>query len=154
MSPARASAGFTLVEIAMTIVLVGILASVALPRLVDLGTFDARGFHDETLALLRYAQKSAVSHRRTVCVAFTSNSAVLTMASAAASSTCNTNLAGPQGETPATVTAKAGIVYAATPAGFSFNGLGKPSFSSTRTLQVTGLPVSIKVEAETGHVHE
>lgn len=147
-----ASAGFTLVELVVILMLVGILAVAVMPRFLDTQAFHARGFHDETLALLRYAQKSAISHRRTVCVAFGSNSATLTIASAAGASICNTGLTGPQGDTPATVAASSGVAYVAPPTDFSFNALGQPSVA--QTIRVSGMPVSLTVEAETGYVHE
>src|SRR5450759_4081551 len=69
--------GFTLIELIMVMVMLGVLAVFAAPRIFNSGDFYARGFHDETLALLRYAQKSAIAQRRTVCVAFTTTSACL-----------------------------------------------------------------------------
>ncbi|TAF71567.1 MAG: type II secretion system protein, partial [Curvibacter sp.] len=51
-------AGFTLVELVMVIVLLGILAVYAVPRMLNSGDFYARGFHDQSMAYLRYAQKT------------------------------------------------------------------------------------------------
>ena len=62
--------GFTLIELVMVLVLAGVLAVFAAPRLFSTGDFNARGFQDETLSLLRYAQKAAIAQRRTVCVTF------------------------------------------------------------------------------------
>ena len=86
-----AQQGFTLVELILVIVLMGILAIYAAPRF-NSSDFNARGFHDQTLALLRYAQKSAVAQRRTVCVAFTSTTVSLRLVSASGSSDCTTRL--------------------------------------------------------------
>jgi MSHA pilin protein MshC len=67
----RAS-GFTMVELIMVIVILGILSVVAIPRM-DTSGYRALQFHDQTVAALRYAQKTATSHRRMVCVAFTNS---------------------------------------------------------------------------------
>jgi len=142
--------GFTLVELIVVIVIIAILAVVALPRLQDQG-FKERGFHDETLAALRYAQKAAVAQRRTVCVTASASSIALTIADTAGSPTCNTNLAGPSGGSPFTVSAPSGVTYS-TFASFTFSSLGQPS-GGAQTFQVSGMADSITVEAETGYVH-
>jgi prepilin-type N-terminal cleavage/methylation domain len=143
------ASGFTLLELIVIIAIVGILAVVALPRLQDEG-FKQRAFHDQTLAALRYAQKAAVAQRRTVCVTANASSIALTIASAAGSAVCDTNLAGPGGGSPFTVSAPSGVNYSAF-ASFTFGSLGQPS--AAQNFQVSGMPTSITVEAETGYVH-
>lgn len=140
----------------MVLLLIGILALLALPRL-NTKDFEARGFFDETLALLRYAQKTAIAQRRTVCVAFAGGSATLSIATAPASNNCDGYLTGPKGETPAQVTAPADVAYQTVPASaFWFGALGQPS--QALTLQVTQGGVAagpvITVEADTGYVHD
>jgi MSHA pilin protein MshC len=49
------------VELIVVIVLLGTLAVVAIPRFFDLQIFQQRGFHDETVSAVRYAQKLAVA---------------------------------------------------------------------------------------------
>lgn len=143
--------GFTLIELVMVIVLVGVLAIFAAPRLFDSAAFNARGFHDETLAFLRYAQKTAIAQRRTVCVAFTLSSATLKVDNDS-SAGCEANLAGPRGDSPGTVTARSGVTYGSLPAAVSFDALGQPT--AAQTIQVQGVGRSITVEAGTGYVHE
>ena len=143
------SSGFTLLELIVIIGIIGILAVVALPRLQD-QEFKQRAFHDQTLATLRYAHKAAIAQRRTVCVTAGANSLALTIASAANSAVCDTNLAGPGGGSPFTVTASSGVSYSAA-SSFSFGSLGQPS--AAQTFQVSGVADSITVEAETGYVH-
>jgi len=157
------NAGFTLIELVMVIVVLGILAVFASPSMFNSQDYYARGFHDETLALLRYGQKAAIAQRRTVCVAFESDSAKLRIASAEPpSSNCDTDLVGPNGTLPYTVTAKPDVNYAPVPTGFSFNALGQPinalgqliDAPDQPSVQVDGYSQAISVEANTGYVHE
>ncbi|WP_230874879.1 hypothetical protein [Methylomonas sp. LL1] len=53
--------GFTLIELVMIIVMLGILSATAMPRFFDLSIFQQRGFFDDTLNAMRYAQKLAVA---------------------------------------------------------------------------------------------
>jgi MSHA pilin protein MshC len=150
--------GFTLVELVMVIVLLGVLAVYAVPRLLNSGDFYARGFHDQSMAYLRYAQKTAIAQRRTVCVTLGSNAISLQIASTAGSNTCSAALAGPAGE--AGLNARSGVAFSSATTSFNFDALGQPVSSSTgavaatQTLQVANVSRSITIEAVTGYVHE
>ncbi len=136
----------------MVLLLVGILAVFAAPRLFNSTDFYARGFHDETLALLRYAQKTAVAQRRMVCVSFTLTSASLRVDKDEAIG-CEADLAGPRGAgLSGTVTARSGVSYSSLPATVNFDPLGRPN--AAQTILVQGVGRSIQIEAETGYVHE
>lgn len=74
----RAARGFTMVELVMVIVLLGVLAIFVMPRM-DTTSYRAQEFRDKTVAALRYAQKTATSHRRMVCVAFLASTVTLTV---------------------------------------------------------------------------
>jgi MSHA pilin protein MshC len=159
--------GFTLVELVMVIVLLGILGVYAAPRILNSGDFYARGFHDQSMAYLRYAQKTAIAQRRTVCVTLSNSVISLRIANAAGSNTCaatsptgslGTELAGPAGE--AGLSARSGVAFSGTPISFNFDALGQPVDSSTgavavtQILQVVNVSRSITIEAVTGYVHE
>lgn len=155
----RAQRGFTLIELIMVIVLLGVLAVFAAPRFFNSDDFNARGFHDETLSYLRYAQKAAVAQRRTVCVTFDDTSLTLTLALTATTTNCSTSLQGPRGDSPARAIAKAGVGFSATPANFNFDGLGQPVSATgtplgSQVIQVTGAANAITIESTTGYVHE
>lgn len=160
----RSMHGFTLLELIVVIMLLGILSVYAAPRLFNTTDFDAFGFHGETLAYLRYAQKTAIAQRRTVCVAFSASSVTLTISSTPATYDCATvgALTGPKGESrPVTLNARSGVTFSSLPTNFYFDGLGQPvttagtgAAQSTQTFQVSGVAKSITVETATGYVHE
>ena len=56
-----ASAGFTMVELIVTIIILGILAAVAGPKFFSTGKFEEMGFADVTANALRYGNKVALA---------------------------------------------------------------------------------------------
>ena len=160
--------GFTLIELIMVIVMLGVLAVFAAPRIFNSGDFYARGFHDETLALLRYAQKTAIAQRRTVCVAFTTTTATLSIAPTAGTSACvagDVALIGPNKNCTAgtptgakgCITAGAGVTYNVFPPTLMFDGLGQPTAGSLKVQVATGgvaIAKTVTIEPSTGYVYD
>lgn len=162
--------GFTLVELITIIIILGILAGIAIPRFFDRNVFASRGFHDQVIATLRHAQKTAIAQRRFVCVQFSAVNATPGMVTltTGANNTCGANLIGPSGESPYTISNN-NASFLAIPAGgrVSFDCLGRPRDAVTaatcdaaagilteRTvITVNTYGASIIVERETGYVH-
>jgi MSHA pilin protein MshC len=142
----RGQRGFTLVELVMTMIIIGILAAVVAPRFFDNNVFQSRGFSDQVRATLRYAQKVAIAQNRFVCAAFTNNSVTLSLGVTAA---CGTPLALPDGN--AVLNAPAGITFAVIPGNFNFDRQGTPS--AGQVINITGATQAVTVEAGTGYVH-
>lgn len=150
--------GFTIVELIMVIVIAGILAAFAAPRFFDRNVFDSRGFYDQVVSTLRYAQKAAIAQHRLVCVTFPSTSRVVLRTTANfADVDCITNgrdLQNPSGAYPAgqttyTVDAPNGVVLSGA-AAFNFDALGRASMP---VAQITVGSYTINVDQETGYVH-
>lgn len=133
--------GFTLIELVVIIIVVGVLSVTVAPRFADKSLFESRGFRDETLSLLRFAQKSAIAERRTVCVTVASTGVTLSRAGAAGATSCNTTL-----DLPFVPKGGTGL----TGSDFYFLASGAPSTGGT--ISVSGAD-PITVEAVTGYVH-
>jgi MSHA pilin protein MshC len=61
------AAGFTMVELVVVMILVGVLAAIGIPRLMGDKNMEAAVFGDQVVSGLRRAQKIATGHRRVVC---------------------------------------------------------------------------------------
>ena len=146
--------GFTLVELVTTIVVLGIIAVVAMPRFAARNTFDSRGFFDQATATVRYAQKLAIAQRKPifVCVNLPSTGDI----SVSYASGCAAQISDLSGVV-LRVPAPSGVTLTSTASDFSFlGGLGQTAaqFTITLTSTIPGDPArSIVIENETGYVH-
>jgi MSHA pilin protein MshC len=75
----------------MVIVVLGILSATALPRFFDVSTYQQRGFFDDTLNAIRYAQKLAVATGCNVQVTIAGNQFELKRPSASDRSLCSSS---------------------------------------------------------------
>lgn len=150
------ASGFSLVELVTVIAIAGVLAAVAIPRLVSQSSLDSRGVRDQSVSALRYAQKLAVASRREVCVTYVAGPPAgfsLTLnPTTTAGAACSQNVLQPGSTAPYQVTLPAnGNVGLAAFAAFRFNTLGQPVPNAAQTLTLTNVPV-ITVTQETGYV--
>lgn len=148
--------GFTLVELIVTMVIIGIMATLVLPRFNSTG-FDEREFRDRLMTALRYAQKSAIAARRTACANFSASPPTATFRistnNGAADCTVGSALQGPDGNALAVTTTR-GVTFGTLPPAIVFDAAGRPTTGGA-SIAISGLPAALNVivEAETGYVH-
>jgi MSHA pilin protein MshC len=150
----KRSAGFTMVELIVVMVLVGILAAIGVPRLMGENGVAAAAFGDEVVSALRTAQKSAVAKRRLVCASVGGSAATLRIAAQAGAAGCDTDL-----DTSSFTTTAGGVAASTHALFFQPNGTITSDAAGTQqvrgnvAIQLNGRTVrSIAFEGSTGHV--
>ena len=153
----RATGGFTLVELIAVLMLVGVLAVVALPRLGGALALKGAAWRDQVKAGLLQGRVLAQGHRRLVCATLVTGEIRLTMASANPASACNTPIKGPDGDARWAVDNNA-ITLTQTPAGTLYfqpdgritsDGAGSSAVNVSITLSGE---TALQLTGETGHV--
>ncbi|MDM7323015.1 MAG: GspH/FimT family pseudopilin [Gammaproteobacteria bacterium] len=150
-SPCASLRGFTLIELVMVMLLLGMLAIVALPRFNDAG-FREYGYAEETLSALRYARQTAIAGNAHITVQFSADAFRVCRGD-----TCPGNgyLNNPAVGQPWDGSAKnrgrapEGVSIVTTLAAVTFDGLGRPHTSGSLTIGSH----TLTIEPETGYVH-
>ena len=149
--------GFTQVELIAVMLLVGVLATVALPRLDGVFALRSAGWRDQVRSGLLQAHALAQGHRRLVCVALATGDMRLSQASTNPASACDTVLKGLDGDARWAVDANA-ITLTQSPAGtlyFQPDGRITSDGAGSNAVNVSvGLAgeAALLLIGETGHV--
>ena len=163
-SPPEKWRGFTLIELVVVIIMVGILAVVVLPKM-NTNDFAQHAFHSGVKTLLQHARRTAVASRRYECVTITGGTVLaLTrdpgIPEGKASISCSAYVSLPNQDAACTATnqvcAPAGIAVTGT-SSLIFDPLGRLVTApgvvalTAATLNIDGEP-AITVAPETGYV--
>ena len=140
------SSGFTLIELVVVILLIGIISFVAAPRFMTTSVIKERSAADEMIAALRFTQQMAMSRGGGIQFRTTAN---------------DYNVELTVGPTPLPSPDRSGNYTKSFPSGVTanvvtieFNGLGEPLPlipSTNKTITVGSY--TITVEADTGYAH-
>ncbi|MCQ4309991.1 type II secretion system GspH family protein [Pseudomonas stutzeri] len=140
--------GFTIVELVLVIMIIGILAAVVGPRFFDRKVFDERLFFEETVASVRYAQKLALASGCLTQVSLNTDGYLLRRAASCTSGAFNAEVQGPDGQLPFANTVPAGVTVSAINFPVVFDSLGRPSSAASAAIG----SFTFNVAAETGLV--
>ena len=145
--------GFTLVELIVVILIVGILSASIAPRFFGVASYESRKATDDVFSALRYAQQMAMNRGGDIQLVLTaSNFTVLRSGGG--------DLRSPDGLIPYTKPFPAGVTVVPSPSDpqtINFNALGQPE-SALGVLNTTNTTLNIgtntiTVEANTGYAH-
>lgn len=151
LSTSGGERGYTIVELVLVIVILGVIGVVAAPRFFTTSPYDERAYFDELASAMRYGQKLAVASGCNVRVAVSSGGYALTQQTAL-SGHCNPADSSypvpvllPSGDA-VTGSAPAGVTT--TPAvTFAYTALGQTTLAGNQDLSVGSRVLSIQADS-------
>lgn len=169
VSRRKPAAGFTLIELVVVLLISAIILAVTIPRFATREEFEARGFVEQILSAVRYAQKYAVTSGCDVEVNVGSTGYSLKLRGGLTGPGCQSasgftdNVSNPSSAGQAFAgNAPSGIAVSGAPVSFFYDKIGRPNdpVSGTPLTGATSITVSgaesrwtLTVEPETGYVH-
>ncbi|MCP4490774.1 MAG: prepilin-type N-terminal cleavage/methylation domain-containing protein [Gammaproteobacteria bacterium] len=146
--------GFSLIELVVVVLLLGILSVFAMGRMFDQNQFAAKGFFDDTVTAVRFAQKLAVSTGCEVQVSITSISYQLSQSSSCTAGDFTNLVSNPANRANDYSNSDMPSGYSLSSATIVFNALGVPSSGVDTVVTFSGgsTPLNFTVYGQTGLV--
>lgn len=154
--------GFTLIELIAVMVVIGVLAGIGIPRLVNGNDSAAMVFGDSVVSALRLAQKNAVARRRLVCASASGSAVVLRVATLPGALACDAVIAGigdddfrssAAGVSGAGLAGAGSVLFFQPDGTISLDARGKLAATGSATIVADGLKTrEILVTGATGYV--
>jgi MSHA pilin protein MshC len=157
-------AGFTMVELVVVMILVGVLAALGIPRLMGDKNMEAAVFGDQVVSGLRRARAVATSHRRVVCVSIAAQGVTLRLNGCGNAGLALTGLADDEYATTDSALAVAPVAPLGAVLFFQPDGRITSSGAGTKTVDNGSIAITatvngqantvrtIRVEGTTGYV--
>lgn len=139
------TSGFTIVELIVVILLIGILSAFIAPKFFADNDFKARGTADEIITAIRHAQRLSMTRGENHRIIITTTSYTVEKYVGSTSTTVR----HPDGSPTFSKTFPANIVTTAKT--IEFDQLGRPIPNTLETIDLA--PFTITVEQETGYAH-
>jgi len=130
--------GFSIIELVVVVLLLGILSVFALGRLFDQNEFAAKGFFDDTVTAVRFAQKLAVSSGCDVQVSITASSYQLFQGTTCTSGVFTRAVANPANRGNLYLNNDMPSGFSLTPATITFNARGFIDSGANTTVTLSG----------------
>lgn len=142
IKPGFSNNGFTLIELIVVILLIGILSISIAPRFFGVSSYEDRKASNELLSALRHTQQLAMNRGGNVQL-------ILTAANLTVQLTDGTPLRSPDGHIPYVKTFPTNVAVSPVPSTISYDTLGRPNAGFTFTVGSQ----TVIVEQETGYAH-
>jgi MSHA pilin protein MshC len=152
----KSQRGYTLVELIIVIIIIGIMAVSVMPRLFTLDAYNVAAYNNEVLNSIRYAQKIAIGTGCDVQVSHTSNSLTINMRQGCTAGAFNVNVRDPATNANSYVKqAPSGVLLSSSGFPIRFDRIGRAYNSSSQVvnLQLQVGSKIIKIIGETGYAY-
>ena len=147
-------AGFSLMELVMVLVVVGIVAVYAVPSITAPSSFSVHHHADALVRDLRHTQQLATAYRKRLRLVATGTNTYTVACATDTTAPCNATAGGPMTDPatgqPYSVTTQNGVTVSAGTA--EFTSFGQPAAAATFSLSGGGDTATVTVSATGGFV--